>query len=263
MTFGEKLSRLRREHNYTQEQLADILGVTRQSVSKWESDMVYPETEKLVRLSKLFGCSMDYLVNEDESEKAPHTAEMRNISDILKKIFRERKSEKTVMGMPLYHVGRNAHGFFAVGYKASGVFALGLLARGVFSAGLLSLGIVSVGLLALGMLAVGTAALGLLAVGTIALGLFAIGAISVGVVAVGALSVGMFSAGALAVGEYIAVGDHAYAMIAVGESVAEGSEYSAVCRLETMDTERICTLLDTLVPGWLGWAKEVFKFFFC
>lgn len=37
MTFGDKLSALRREQNYTQEQLADLLGVSRQSVSKWES----------------------------------------------------------------------------------------------------------------------------------------------------------------------------------------------------------------------------------
>ena len=41
MTLGEKLSKLRKEYNYTQEQLADILGVSRQSISKWESDIAY------------------------------------------------------------------------------------------------------------------------------------------------------------------------------------------------------------------------------
>ena len=46
MTLGEKLSKLRKEYNYTQEQLADILGVSRQSISKWESDIAYPETDK-------------------------------------------------------------------------------------------------------------------------------------------------------------------------------------------------------------------------
>ena len=54
MTFGEKLSKARKENNYTQEQLADILGVSRQSISKWESDVTYPETDKLIRLSELF-----------------------------------------------------------------------------------------------------------------------------------------------------------------------------------------------------------------
>lgn len=65
MTFGEKLSKLRKENNYTQEQLADILGVSRQSVSKWESNMAYPETEKLIFLAKLFRCSTDYLLNDE------------------------------------------------------------------------------------------------------------------------------------------------------------------------------------------------------
>ena len=61
MTLGEKLSKLRRENNYTQEQLADILAVSRQAISKWESNITYPETDKLIRLSELFDCSLDYL----------------------------------------------------------------------------------------------------------------------------------------------------------------------------------------------------------
>lgn len=70
MTFGEKLSKMRKEYNYTQEQLADILGVSRQSVSKWESDIVYPETDKLIEIGKLFDCSMDYLLKENITEKS-------------------------------------------------------------------------------------------------------------------------------------------------------------------------------------------------
>ena len=264
MTFGEKLSNLRKEQNYTQEQLAEILGVSRQSISKWESDIAYPETEKLIKMSKLFSCSVDYLLNDDIIKKTeePEREEAFSVSVKIKNIFRERKSEKTVMGMPLYHIGRDAHGFFAVGLKAKGFFALGLMARGVFSLGLLSLGVLSVGLLSLGVVAFGTLALGLLSVATVALGVFAVGAVSVGVVSIGALSVGMFSAGALALGEYVAMGDHAYAMIAIGESIAEGSEYSAVCALDAADKGRVCELLDALVPAWLSWAKEVFKFFF-
>ena len=70
MTLGEKLSKLRKEYNYTQEQLADILGVSRQSISKWESDIAYPETDKLIKMGKLFECSIDYLLNEDITENA-------------------------------------------------------------------------------------------------------------------------------------------------------------------------------------------------
>ena len=112
MTLGEKLSKLRKEYNYTQEQLADILGVSRQSISKWESDIVYPETEKLIKIGKLFECSMDYLLNEDITEKQGlQPAEKESFWDILKKQLHERKSKKMVFGMPLYHIGRNAHGF--------------------------------------------------------------------------------------------------------------------------------------------------------
>ncbi|MBQ5332630.1 MAG: helix-turn-helix domain-containing protein [Oscillospiraceae bacterium] len=68
MKIGEKISKLRRENNYTQEQLAEILSVSRQSVSKWETDLTYPETEKIIALSKLFGCSADYLLKDDADE---------------------------------------------------------------------------------------------------------------------------------------------------------------------------------------------------
>lgn len=68
MTIGEKLTKLRKEQNLTQEQFAEILQVSRQSVSKWELDDSYPNTEKLIRISKLFDCSLDYLL-KDEIEK--------------------------------------------------------------------------------------------------------------------------------------------------------------------------------------------------
>jgi transcriptional regulator with XRE-family HTH domain len=42
MTTGEKLSSLRKQNNYTQEELADIMNVSRQSVSRWESDIAFP-----------------------------------------------------------------------------------------------------------------------------------------------------------------------------------------------------------------------------
>ena len=64
MTTGEKIAMLRKGNNITQEHLAELLGVTRQSVSRWEMDLAFPETEKLIRLSRLFSCSIDYLLNE-------------------------------------------------------------------------------------------------------------------------------------------------------------------------------------------------------
>lgn len=68
MTTGEKIAKLRKENNYTQEDLADIMGVSRQSISKWEGDQAFPETEKLIVLSKFFHVSIDYLLNNEVEE---------------------------------------------------------------------------------------------------------------------------------------------------------------------------------------------------
>ena len=65
MTIGEKITKLRKEQKLTQEQLADILKVSRQSVSKWERNVAYPDTEKLIRISKIFECSLDYLLKDE------------------------------------------------------------------------------------------------------------------------------------------------------------------------------------------------------
>ena len=62
MSTGTRIAQARKKQNLTQEQLAEQLGVTRQSVSRWESDAAYPETDKLVRLAQLFGVSCDYLL---------------------------------------------------------------------------------------------------------------------------------------------------------------------------------------------------------
>lgn len=266
MTLGEKIAKQRKENNYTQEQLADILGVSRQSVSKWESDIAYPETDKLIKLGKLFECSMDYLLNEDCTDKSGKGMEeavsvLDTIHSTIKKQCRERKSEKMVCGMPLYHIARDARGFFAIGLKAKGVFAIGLRARGMVSLGLLSLGFVSIGLLSIGLIAFGTLALGLLSVGAIALGLLAVGAISIGIVSFGALSIGGFSSGALAIGKYVAVGDHARAMIAIGGSEAVGNVYQHIGGLSPADIFYVIEWLDANVPTYLSWAKEIFKFY--
>lgn len=65
MSLGENLQFLRKQKNMTQEQLAETLEVSRQSVSKWESDSTYPETDKLIQLANLFHCSLDDLMRKD------------------------------------------------------------------------------------------------------------------------------------------------------------------------------------------------------
>ncbi len=66
MSFGQNLQFLRKMyHGMTQEELAERMGVSRQTVSKWELDAAYPEMEKVIELCQLFSCSMDQLVRED------------------------------------------------------------------------------------------------------------------------------------------------------------------------------------------------------
>ena len=62
MSLGTNISRLRAEHHLSQGDLAEALAVSRQSVSKWETDSSVPDLDKLVKLSQLFGVSLDELV---------------------------------------------------------------------------------------------------------------------------------------------------------------------------------------------------------
>ncbi len=68
MSLGENLQFLRKKDNITQEQLAEQLEVSRQSVSKWESDSSYPEMDKILQLCNLFHCGVDDLVQKDISQ---------------------------------------------------------------------------------------------------------------------------------------------------------------------------------------------------
>ena len=69
MKFCEKLQKLRKEKNMSQEQLADLLDVSRQSVSKWESGTTYPEMDKLLSLCKIFDVTLDDLTNDEVTDK--------------------------------------------------------------------------------------------------------------------------------------------------------------------------------------------------
>lgn len=68
MSFGENLQYLRKQKEITQEQLAEQLEVSRQSVSKWESGQSYPEMEKLMQICTMFHCNMDTLMQGDISK---------------------------------------------------------------------------------------------------------------------------------------------------------------------------------------------------
>lgn len=70
MSIGEKIVEARKANNLTQEQLAELMGVTRQSISRWEQNVAYPEVEKILRLSDILNVSCDYLLKENETRKS-------------------------------------------------------------------------------------------------------------------------------------------------------------------------------------------------
>lgn len=69
MTFGEKLLKLRSDAGLSQDKLAEMLEVSRQSVSKWERDEAMPDTDKIVLISKIFSVSTDSLLKDEDEIK--------------------------------------------------------------------------------------------------------------------------------------------------------------------------------------------------
>lgn len=65
MSLGKNIQYLRKQKKITQEQLAEIMSVSRQTISRWEADEIVPELNKLVALSDVFSCKLDTLVRED------------------------------------------------------------------------------------------------------------------------------------------------------------------------------------------------------
>lgn len=65
MSLGDKIVALRKQTGWSQEELAERLGVTRQSVSKWEGNQSVPDLDKVVQMSRLFGVTTDYLLKDD------------------------------------------------------------------------------------------------------------------------------------------------------------------------------------------------------
>lgn len=214
MEFSEKLMCLRRGAGLSQEQLADRLGVTRQSVSKWESGTAMPELSKLIALSELFEVSVDYLVKDYLDEAGSHEAPRDEVVRLEEKLNRLTEdyqgswgpyfrytSRVKLFGIPLLVVrfGRDRHPSkhtLAVGIIAIGNFSVGVISIGLISAGIISLGMVTLGLLALGLVSIGYLAVGMSAIGVYAAGM-AVNAVqlAVGTAAHGGTAIGLNAAG--------------------------------------------------------------------
>lgn len=110
MILADKIIQLRKKAGWSQEELAEQLGVSRQSVSKWEGAQSIPDLNKLLAMSQLFGVTMDYLVKDELEAEEP--------------VF----LEETVPSAPIRRVTMaEANEFLALRRKASRKIALGVM----------------------------------------------------------------------------------------------------------------------------------------
>ena len=65
MIMADKIMELRKKNGWSQEELAEKLGVSRQAVSKWESAQSAPDTQRILEMSRIFGVSTDYLLKDE------------------------------------------------------------------------------------------------------------------------------------------------------------------------------------------------------
>lgn len=102
MNFSEKLLTLRKANNLTQEQLAEKLDVSRQSISKWESEQATPELEKIVALSSIFDVTTDYLLKSSEIDDL--SVKTKILEKQQKILFIQEQKRQNILKCILYSI---------------------------------------------------------------------------------------------------------------------------------------------------------------
>lgn len=105
LMIAKKLIELRKESGFSQEALAEVLGTSRQAISKWERGEAAPEMENLIGLAKVYDVSIDYIVNYEVEES--------NINDYIKKILNalQTKDHNIDIEQIKYKISRNKNNF--------------------------------------------------------------------------------------------------------------------------------------------------------
>lgn len=93
MILGDKISNLRKQNGWSQEELAEKLNISRQSVSKWESGTSIPDLDKIVKLSGIFGVSTDYLLKDELEVITPSESDVDYQKESLTKLSLEEATE--------------------------------------------------------------------------------------------------------------------------------------------------------------------------
>ena len=101
MNVADRIQALRKQHGMSQEQLADAVGVSRQAVSKWESEQASPDLDKVVIMSDLFDVTTDYILKGIEPAKVQDHKTMADVID--EKVLTEKNGSrlKTVFKVAL------------------------------------------------------------------------------------------------------------------------------------------------------------------
>lgn len=220
MIFADKIIMHRKRLGLSQEQLAQQLGVTRQSVSKWEAGASIPELSKMVVLSELFQVSIDYLVKDylEEDERylskehnADPKADTEKLEEKIDALIRyqrgyEYTSRRKIKGIPLVSIRFKNHGM--------------VVAKGIIAIGNGAIGVVSIGGISIGVISLGGISGGIFALGAVAVGIVAFGGVAIGILAIGASAIGIYAAGAVALGKEAAVGSAAVGKVAAGREVS-------------------------------------------
>lgn len=215
MQFQDRLYQLRKEKGLSQENLADVLGITRQAVQKWESGASRPDMENLVALARYFGVTLDWLIMGAEPEQLKTPVRQTIINNYYHRWHYEYKSKRTLFGLPLVHINLMDNGLC----RAKGILAVGNVSIGVVSVGAFSFGLLSLGAIAIGGISLGALAMGLLALGAGAIGIGALGGLSLGILAFGGIAEGVYAVGSIASASQIAIGTIATGPLAIGDQV--------------------------------------------
>ena len=253
MDFQERLFTLRRKAGLSQEELANLLNVTRQAVQKWEAGASRPDMDNLASLSEYFQVSLDYLVTGKETSPPPNQTVVNNYYHP----WYEYKSKRTLFGLPLVHINM---GFGP--RVARGIIAIGNISIGVLSIGGLALGLVSFGGLALGLLLVlAGIGVGAVALGGLAVGVLAVGGVAMGWFTWGGVACGVYSVGGVAIASKAAVGGVVAAPLAIG-SAAEGAKAILIPPngLEGADLDAAKAAIDAAcqgAPGFVPWLLKL------
>ena len=103
MNFGDNLRNLRKKKKISQEKLGELVGVSRQSVSKWECGEAYPEVDNIFKLCDIFHCKINELVHEDFSDIDSLGEEVKGT---LVKFKKEKQKQMKALSKAIYILAR-------------------------------------------------------------------------------------------------------------------------------------------------------------